>query len=43
MAEHENSIKDLQEYFGVDAKEMRELWMSLTDSEKAEWKTADLS
>jgi hypothetical protein len=39
----ENSIKDLQDYFGVDAKEMRELWMSLTDEEKVEFKKADLT
>lgn len=38
----ENSLNDLKEFFGVDAKEMREVWVTMTDKEKAEWKNAEL-
>lgn len=38
----ENSIKDLKEYFGVDAKEMMDFWKALSDEEKEYFKNADL-
>lgn len=38
-----NTIKELKDYFGCDAGEMMELWKSLSDEEKEEWKNADLT
>lgn len=44
----ENSTKDLMEFFStperpVKAGEMMDCWKSMSDDEKAEWKSADLS
>lgn len=44
----ENSIKDLMKAFGTEANpiktsEFTEFWKSLTEAEKVEFKTADLS
>lgn len=47
MAE-ENNVRDLMEFFSTEEKpcksgEFMEFWKSLTDEEKVEFKTADLS
>lgn len=39
----ENTLKEIKEYLGVESKELTELWKTMSEQEKAEWKTADLS
>lgn len=39
----ENTIKELKEFFGVEAKEMMDFWKSLSEAEKEEFKNADLT
>ncbi len=39
----ENSIKDIKDYLGCETAELMEVWKSLSDEEKAQWKSADLS
>lgn len=39
----ENSIKEIKEYLGCTTPELMEVWKELSDQEKAEWKSADLS
>lgn len=48
MAEQENNIKDLKQFFSTEEKpvsltEMQEFWKSLTEAEKNYYKTCDLS
>ena len=38
-----NSLVQLQKYFGVDAREFRLFWTSLTADEQEYYKTAELS
>lgn len=39
----DNSLKELIAFFGCDTKEFMPFWKSLTDEEKAEFKTAKLT
>lgn len=39
----ENTVKDLKEYFGVNAKEMMDFWKSLSEEEKEYYKKAPLA
>lgn len=38
-----NSIKDIKDYLGCSTQELMEVWKSLSETEKEEWKNADLT
>lgn len=43
MAENKNNVQQIRDYLGSDTKEFMDVWKSMTDEEKEEWRTADLS
>lgn len=38
-----NSIKEIKDYLKCETQELMEVWKSLSEEEKEEWKNADLT
>lgn len=43
MSDSPNSMKDIKEYLGCSLQELTEVWKTMSDEEKEEWKNADLT